>query len=306
MSSPDFSELAISVSGLNKWIEGKQILKDVDIHIPYGSITGFVGPNGTGKTSTMKALLALNKVDSGEGEVAGFNFNQPEKYLSKVGALIETPAFYPNASAQINLQIFAALAQAPQNSIADLLSLVGLQGTERKNFSQFSLGMKQKLGIAAALLKSPEILILDEPVNGLDPEAVIDIRRILEHHRDKGTCILISSHLLAELELISDRFIFIDNGEISFSGTKEELFESGEKRIILKPEYGVDLYRLMEKLVQEKFEVRACEDFLELVMNDSERLCPPAEISRMASRWGIWFDEICIKSDSLEERFFAV
>ena len=306
MSSPDFSELAISVSGLNIWIEGKQILKDVDIHIPYGSITGFVGPNGAGKTSTMKALLALNKVDSGEGEVAGFNFNQPEKYLSKVGALIETPAFYPNASAQINLQIFAALAQAPQNSIADLLSLVGLQGAERKNFSQFSLGMKQKLGIAAALLKSPEILILDEPVNGLDPEAVIDIRRILEHHRDNGTCILISSHLLAELELISDRFIFIDNGAISFSGTKEELFESGEKRIILKPEYGVDLNRLMEKLVQEKFEVRACEDFLELVMNDSERLCPPAEISRMASRWGIWLDEICIKSDSLEERFFAV
>jgi ABC-2 type transport system ATP-binding protein len=225
--------------------------------------------------------------------------------LQHVGALIETPAFYPQLSGAMNLRIFARLANIDPGNIDQLLCDVGLDGSQEILFSRYSLGMKQKLGIAAALLKNPSILILDEPVNGLDPEAVIEIRKILEDKRDSGAAILISSHLLAELELLSDRFICIDNGEITFSGSKNELFATSKKRILLKPEYRADVNLLAHRLQESNFEVDHGEESIEIVVEHFHQHSLSAEVNRLASSWGIWLEELSIKSDSLEERFFS-
>ena len=305
MSFRDQSALAIAVYNLNKTVSDKKILNGVDIEIPFGSITGFVGPNGAGKTTTMKALLALTSTDGGYGEINGIDFKYPEKYLRHVGALIETPAFYPQLSGRANIEICAKLANLSNQSISQLLSVVGLSGAEDKAFSEYSLGMKQKLGIAASLIKNPEILILDEPVNGLDPEAVVGIRKILEELRDRGSAILISSHLLAELELISDRFLFIDHGEITFSGTKSELRASGVQKIIVRPEYVADLQYLATKLIEEKFQVDLCETYIEVAMSKNNVAEVPADLNRKINSWGMWLNELSIKTQSLEERFFS-
>jgi ABC-2 type transport system ATP-binding protein len=299
-------EHSIAISGLTKVLGEKKLLNEVEIVIPRGAITGFVGPNGAGKTTTMKAILGLTKYQTGAGEVCGIDINRPEQYLQYVGALIETPAFYPHLTGEYNLQISARSCGADESHINKLLERVGLGNAVGKLFSQYSLGMKQRLGIAAAFLKEPEVLILDEPVNGLDPEAVISIRHMVEEHKDNGGSVLISSHLLKELEVISDHFIFIDNGEITFSGSKDELYESGEKKILIKPEYRADLTQLLTLIHSEKLEATIEGDHIEIPVHQPHAHTLSAELDRKAHGWGIWLSELSISVQSLEERFFAV
>ena len=159
---------AISVNGLTKKYGDRYAVDSATFDVPAGSICGFIGPNGSGKTTTMRALLGLIKPSSGTGKILGSDISQPSEYLQKVGAIIETPSFYPLLSGIGNLEVLADLGGIPRKRARELIELVGLGDRASSKFKTYSLGMKQRLGIAAALLPNPDLLILDEPTNGLD------------------------------------------------------------------------------------------------------------------------------------------
>mgnify|MGYP000482258603 FL=1 len=196
--------LAISVKNLSKKYGDTYALNDATFEVPLGTICGFVGPNGAGKTTTIRMLLGLISPTDGSGSVLGAPINQPEKYLHNVGAMIEGPAFYPALSGIENLKVLATAGNFPHQRIDELISLVGLEGRGGSKYKTYSLGMKQRLGIAAALLPNPKVLILDEPTNGLDPEGIQEIRDLLKKLASQGTTVFVSSHLLSEIEIISE------------------------------------------------------------------------------------------------------
>lgn len=201
------------------------ILKDINLKVPHGSIFGFLGKNGAGKTTTLKLILGLLKIEEGEVKFFDKDFKTNRiELLGRIGSLIEAPSFYGHLSAFENLSILQKIYQCPKERISEVLTLVGLSDSGDKKVSQFSLGMKQRLSIAIALLHQPELLILDEPTNGLDPNGIIEIRKLLlKINTDLGTTIIISSHLLSEIERIVSHIAIIDKGELLFQGRMEEL-----------------------------------------------------------------------------------
>ena len=198
------STLAIEVSGLTKQYDNLIAVKRATFSVPRGAICGFVGPNGAGKTTTIRMLLGLIAPTSGSANVLGHSITHPEKYLSFVGALIEGPAFYPALTGAENLRVLATLGGFPIHRVEELIIQVGLEGRGNDKYKTYSLGMKQRLGIAAALLPNPALLILDEPTNGLDPEGIQEVRDLLKKLASEGTTVFVSSHLLSEIEIISE------------------------------------------------------------------------------------------------------
>jgi lantibiotic transport system ATP-binding protein len=209
----------------HKFSGAETALSRVNLQILEGSIYGFLGPNGAGKTTTLKLILGLLKKQQGEISVFGkpFGSNRVET-LRRVGSMIESPSIYGHLTAFENLKILQQVYRCPMERIQEVLELVGLARTGRKRASQFSLGMKQRLGIAIALLHSPSLLILDEPTNGLDPNGIIEIRELLQNlNQNRGVTILISSHLLSEIEKLVTHLGIINRGKILFQGTLAEL-----------------------------------------------------------------------------------
>ena len=217
-----------------------------NFEVPLGSICGFVGPNGSGKTTTIRMLLGLIKPTTGSGHVLGESITQPEKYLPNVGAMIEGPAFYPALTGKQNLAVLAKLGGFATEPIQELLDLVDLGDRGDSKFKTYSLGMKQRLGIAAALLPNPKLLVLDEPTNGLDPAGIHEIRTLLRKLADSGTTVFVSSHLLSEIEMISDYLVMLRQGKVIFSGKTIDLLAAQKPVIIAKPENAKDLARLCE------------------------------------------------------------
>jgi len=221
----------IKTSGIDKFYSGAQILSDVNLEVPKGAIYGFLGKNGAGKTTTLKIITGLIKPDSGECLVFDKNIRtHREEILARAGAIIETPGFYSNLTARENLTLFKSYFGKKDDDAArinECLELVELTD-ESKVFEKFSLGMKQRLGIAFALLNKPELLILDEPANGLDPEGIIKIRELIKNlaHRHNIT-IIISSHILSEIEQIATHIGIIDKGKLIRQGRMEELLNEG-------------------------------------------------------------------------------
>lgn len=209
----------------HRFNKNEPMLQNVNMTIPKGAIYGFLGPNGAGKTTTIRLILGLLQCQ--EGEI--FFFEQPFwqhriEILKKVGSLIESPSMYGHLTAKENLELLQKIYQCPKYRIEEVLEMVGLANTGKKKTQQFSLGMKQRLGIAIALLHSPEILILDEPTNGLDPNGMVEIRELLKKiNHNFGTTILVSSHLLAEIEKMATHVGIIHQGKMRFEGTLEEL-----------------------------------------------------------------------------------
>lgn len=201
------------------------VIDHVQMQVPQGSIYGFLGPNGAGKTTTLRLVLGLLKKQKGEINIFGKSFEKNRiSILSKVGALIESPSLYGHLTALENLQLLQKVYQCPQNNIPKVLNLVGLANTGKKKTSQFSLGMKQRLSIAIALLHDPTLLILDEPTNGLDPSGIIEMRELLKKlNEEKGITIIISSHLLSEVEKLVTHIGIISKGKMMFQGTLDEL-----------------------------------------------------------------------------------
>ncbi len=210
---------------IHRFAEKEPVIDNVHMQVPTGSIYGFLGPNGAGKTTTLRLVLGLLKKQQGEINIFGKPFEKNRiDILRKIGSLIESPSLYGHLTALENLQLLQKVYQCPQNSIPKVLNLVGLANTGKKKTSQFSLGMKQRLSIAIALLHDPTLLILDEPTNGLDPSGIIEMRELLKKlNEEKGISIIISSHLLSEIEKLVTHIGIISKGKMMFQGTLDDL-----------------------------------------------------------------------------------
>lgn len=209
------SEYVIETKNLTKQYGTQKSVANLNLHVQKGRIYGLLGRNGAGKTTTMKMLLGLTTPTSGEVTIWGKSLAANEKkLLPRIGSLIESPGFYPNLTATENLRIFATLRGVPNRSaIRNALDLVGLPYKDKKLFSQYSLGMKQRLAIALAVMHDPELLILDEPINGLDPIGIAEVRSFIRNLcNERGKTILISSHILSEIALLADDIGIIDHG----------------------------------------------------------------------------------------------
>jgi len=198
---------------------------NVALLVPDGSIYGFLGPNGAGKTTTLRLILGLIKKQSGTISIFGKSFGENRlDILRNIGSLIESPSLYGHLTAYENLLILQKIYQCPIERINEVLTLVGLSNTGKKRAGKFSLGMKQRLSIAMALLNNPKLLVLDEPTNGLDPQGILEMRELLKQlNREKSITIIISSHLLAEIEKIATHVGIINHGKLIFQGTMSEL-----------------------------------------------------------------------------------
>ena len=227
-------------------IETKQLIKvygdqtavnAVNLHVKRGQIYGLLGRNGAGKTTIMKMILGLTSITSGEADVFGKNIKGQEKRVyPRIGAIIETPGFYPNLTGTENLEIFAKLrGTAAPNAVKNALEVVGLPYKDKKLFGKYSLGMKQRMGIANAILHDPELLILDEPTNGLDPIGIAEVRDFIKDLSvERGKTILISSHILSEIQLLADDIGIIDHGVLLEESSMSELEKKNSKYILLQ------------------------------------------------------------------------
>jgi len=210
------SELILETRNLKKYYGHQIAVKDVSLKIPKGTIYGLLGPNGAGKSTTLKMLTGLMRPS--EGEIIAFGEPWQRKHLSRIGSLIEAPALYGNLTAMENLLVHTKLLGIPKEKIDEVLELVDLKNTEKKLTSQFSMGMKQRLGIAIALIGDPELLILDEPTNGLDPVGIQELRDLICSFPKRGITVLLSSHILSEVSQIVDNIGIISEGTLKYQG----------------------------------------------------------------------------------------
>ena len=231
------SDYVIETKQLTKVYGDQTAVNAVDLHVKSGQIYGLLGRNGAGKTTIMKMILGLTSITSGEADVFGKNIKGQEKRVyPRVGAIIETPGFYPNLTGTENLEIFARLrGTAAPNAVKNALEVVGLPYKDKKLFGRYSLGMKQRLGIANAILHDPELLILDEPTNGLDPIGIAEVRDFIKDLSvERGKTILISSHILSEIQLLADDIGIIDHGVLLEESSMGELEKKNSKYIMLQ------------------------------------------------------------------------
>jgi lantibiotic transport system ATP-binding protein len=220
------STAIVKSTGLTyRFNKGEKTLDNINLQVEKGSIYGFLGPNGAGKTTTLRLLLGLLKKQEGSITVFEKEFDQHRiESLRKIGSLIEQPSLYLHLTARENLEVWRKIYSAPKEAIAPVLKLVGLENTASKKARQFSLGMKQRLSIAIALLHNPQLLILDEPTNGLDPTGIIEIRELIKRlNKENGVTIIVSSHILLEVERMATHVGIINKGKMLFQGTLNEL-----------------------------------------------------------------------------------
>jgi ABC-2 type transport system ATP-binding protein len=236
----------IEIRSLTKRFRRVTAVEDLSFSVAPGRITGFVGPNGAGKTTTLRSLLGLVTPTSGEALVDGRPYRRLDDPIRRVGAVLETTTFHPGRSGRNHLRTVAAAAGVPFARVEELLELVGLTGAARRRVGGYSLGMRQRLGLAAALLGDPEILVLDEPANGLDPEGIRWLRTFLRRRAAEGRTILVSSHVLAELAQTVDDVAIIARGRLVVHAPVDELTaRAGAATVVRSPEAG----RLREILV---------------------------------------------------------
>ena len=244
----------IETNNLTKCYGPQKSVANLNLHVQKGRIYGLLGRNGAGKTTTMKMLLGLTQPTSGEVYIWGKPLcGNEKKLLPRIGSLIESPGFYPNLTATENLKIFATLRGVPnRHAIKDALSLVGLPYQDKKLFSQYSLGMKQRLAIALAVMHDPELLILDEPINGLDPIGIAEVRSFIRRLCDeRGKTILLSSHILSEIALLADDIGIIDHGTLLEEESLAELESKSSRHIHFTLSDAAQAARILEHKFQE-------------------------------------------------------
>ncbi|HEX2178497.1 MAG TPA: ATP-binding cassette domain-containing protein [Actinomycetota bacterium] len=218
---------AIEVSHLTKRFGPVTAVDDLSFVVEPGTVTGFVGPNGAGKSTTLRMILGLVGADAGQALVNGLPYRRLPDPPEAVGAVLETGAFHPGRRARDHLRVLASVAGVPVGRVEETLELVGLGGAASRRVGGFSLGMRQRLGLAGALLARPEILVLDEPANGLDPEGVRWLRDTLREHASRGGTVLLSSHVIAELALSADHLVVIRDGRLVKQGAVAEILSGG-------------------------------------------------------------------------------
>ena len=299
------SDYVIETKNLTKQYGTQMSVSDLNIHVKKGRIYGLLGRNGAGKTTTMKMLLGLTAPTSGEVEILGKNIRTNSKQvLPHIGSLIEAPGFYPNLTGTENLRIFAELRNIKNaNAIKGALELVGLPYRDKKLFSQYSLGMKQRLAIALAVMHNPSILILDEPINGLDPIGIAEVRSFIRELCDaQGKTILISSHILSEIALLADDIGIIDHGVLLVEESLTEL-ENKNRHYI---QFGVSDSKTAARILQNDLRIqnfKVCDQHILQVMDVN---VPIALINRTFIQNGLEVSEAHMCEDTLENYFKQV
>lgn len=279
-------------------------LSSVNLQVIEGTIYGFLGPNGAGKTTTLKLILGLLKKQQGEIRVFGKPFvNDRVETLRKIGSMIESPSIYGHLTAVENLRVLQKVYQCPQKRIGEVLELVDLSRTRNKKAQQFSLGMKQRLSIAIALLHNPTLLILDEPTNGLDPNGIQEIRELLQNlNRNQGITILISSHLLFEIEKFVTHIGIINKGKILFQGTLAELISKRQQNSFIVFETSNDA-RAAEIINEFNLSSRIEAGRIAVPLLDKDSI---AAINQRLVAYGIDVYQISRIENDLERIFFDV
>lgn len=292
-------EKILEINNLSKKFGKLIAVNNLNLTVDKGNVYGLLGPNGSGKSTTLGMIL--NVVNPSEGNWLWFGKEHSTDSLKKVGAIIERPNFYPYLSAQKNLEIVAQIKGAPYSKIEEKLEIVGLAERRNDKFSTFSLGMKQRLAIAAALLNDPHVLILDEPTNGLDPQGIIQIRQIIQRIAANGTTIILASHLLDEVEKVCSHVIILEKGKTLYNGRVDEMtasfgyFELG----------AVDIEKLRTILEElpyfEKLSLQG--NILKAILKEdmnAERL------NRMLYEKGIILNHLVKRKESLETQFLQI
>lgn len=295
----------VETNHLTKQYGTQKSVADLNLHIAQGRIYGLLGRNGAGKTTTMKMLLGLTQPTSGEVFLWGKPLLRHEKeLLSRIGSLIETPGFYPNLTATENLNIFATLRGIPnRHAIKDALDLVGLPYKDKKLFSQYSLGMKQRLAIALAVMHDPELLILDEPTNGLDPIGIAEMRSFIRKLCDeRGKTILISSHILSEIALLADDIGIIDHGVLLEEESLAVLEQSSRKHIRFAVSDTAQAAAILERQFHETAFSIQDDHVLRLYKLD----LPVGKIVTAFVKNGLEVSEVYSCEESLEDHFKQV
>lgn len=291
-------EYVLRTKSLTKKFGSKIAVNAVDMNVAKGDIYGFIGRNGAGKTTAMKLILGL--LNATEGEIELFGGEPLEKARGRIGSLIEAPGIYKNCTAYENMKRFSIIYGGTDEDIAQLLKFVGLENTGNKKAGRFSLGMKQRLGMAIAMLGNPEFLILDEPINGLDPEGIKDVRNaVLNLNEQKGVTFLISSHLLDELAKIVTRYGIINNGVLTEEISAEDLNAMCENGLKVRVDDVEKAITALLPLVPQE----------EIRVSDGELVLPldvdAAAVNELLVKGGVRVSELGAMRGDMEEYFIA-
>ena len=294
--------LAVETRGLTKrYSTGVLAVADLNLQVRTGEVYGFLGPNGAGKTTTLRMLSGLLRPTSGTATVAG-GVPGSVGSLARMGAMVETPAFYPYLSGRDNLRVVARYAGVPRSRVEPVLQQVDLTDRARHKFRTYSTGMKQRLGVAAALLKEPELLILDEPTSGLDPQGTVEMRELIKQLRHGGRTVLLSSHLLNEVELTCDRVGVIAKGKLVAEGTVDELrARSGGRALLVRATPVDQAQRVLESLLLPG-QVQVRDGVFSLAVDPSQA----PSINRRLVADGVDVSELQVSEQSLEDVFLQL
>ncbi|CAM3703172.1 ABC transporter ATP-binding protein [Isoptericola cucumis] len=307
MTAPVGGDLAIETRGLRKTyrsVRGRAVgVEGLDLQVPVGGVHGFLGPNGSGKTTTIRMLLGLVRPDRGTATIFGHPVPRrlPE-VVGRVGAIVESPKFFPAFSARRNLSLLADAIGTPRSRVDVVLDEVGLTGRARDRYRTYSLGMKQRLAIAATLLKDPDLLIFDEPTNGLDPAGIREIRRTMRSLGDQGKTVLVSSHVLAEVEQIADTVSIVARGRLVASGRVADLLGSGAGSRAVRVRVAPDDVTIATSVLETGGLLVRREHGALLV----EGLDDAGAVNRALGERGVWAHELTPLQPDLESVFLGL
>ena len=290
---------AIEIDGLSKRFGKVQAVSDMSFAVDAGRVTGFLGPNGAGKSTTLRMLLGLIHADRGNGTIHGRRYQDLEHPSRQVGAVLENASFHPGRSGRNHLRVLAAAGEHPPERVTELLEQVGLTAAADRRVKGYSMGMRQRLAIAAALLGDPEVLILDEPTNGLDPPGIRWVRDLLRAQAARGRAVLVSSHLLSEVEQSVDDVVVIAKGVLRASGPIARVLGGGGEPVTRVR--SADAARLAGLLRERDLAVDTPSDDL-LLVHDTE----PQAVGEVAAEHRVVLRELVAQTRSLEEAFFEL
>ena len=288
----------IEVDRLTKRFRSTLAVDDLSFKVREGAITGFLGPNGAGKTTTLRVVLGLVRPTSGSARVLGHPYRALDEPTKKVGAVLEASSFHPGRSGRNHLRVVAAASGLPRSRVDEVLEIVGLSGDAGRRVGGYSLGMRQRLSLAAALLGDPQVFVLDEPANGLDPQGIRWLRELLRSLAGQGRTILISSHVLAEIEQIADEVVIIHRGKFVEHATTADLAARAAGGIRVR---SPQADRLRTVLEQAGIKVSAAEGDLLSVADTTT-----ARVGELAAENGIVLHELMAEASTLEEAFLEL
>jgi len=293
--------LAIETHGLTKQYRAVLAVDQVDLEVHRGEIFGFLGPNGAGKTTTMRILLGLIRPTSGSARMLGMDIRSHlTAILDRTGSIVENPTFYPYLSGRDNLRVVARLTGAREQEIGRVLDLVDLARDAGRKYRHYSLGMKQRLAVAGALLHDPDVLILDEPANGLDPAGTVDMRNLMRRLKEQGKTVFISSHVLHEIEQICDRIAILNQGRVLVQGSVDDLL-SGSDAVEIKIGDAAAALRVLQGL-DWVGDPRQEGEYIVVKVEQSRA----ADVNRILAEQQLYASEIRPKERSLEQYFLGL